>query len=558
MNRELLQRTFDSALQKQKSGELCEAIVLYNELLALFPESHEIRINLGVALKDVGDIEGAIAILRAAISIKNDSSSAWSNLGIALRLVGRLDEAIVAMRKSVELNDRSALGWNNLGLAHQDAGRMTEAIRCLDRALAIDPNIPAVQSNRLYALHFWDECDEQRLHDEHIAWAARHAQFSQPDPFENERMPDRKLKIGYVSGDLREHAVGRFMLPLLANHDRSLVEIHCYNTRPGAVDAFGLGLREHADHWHDIAALSDIEAVQLIRKDRIDILVDLSLHMANNRMLLFARKPAPIQATYLAYCSTSGLNKIDYRITDAFLDPSEGNESIYSEQSIRLPETYWCYQPAAELDEPNPLPALANGYITFGCLNNFCKITPATLKVWCEILRQVPNSRLILHAHEGSHRQAARDVLTSQDIDPSRLAFEGFKPLKEYLELYRRIDIALDSFPYGGGTTSCDALWMGVPLLTLRGQMAVGRAGVSILSNLGLQEFIAADATQYVQIAKSLAGDLPRLTELRKSLRGRMQRSPLMNSRRFAQNMESVYRQMWQAWCLKSPLVMER
>jgi protein O-GlcNAc transferase len=338
------------------------------------------------------------------------------------------------------------------------------------------------------------------------------------------------------------------VLPLLINHDHSQFEVHCYNTRPGPFDTFGYRLRSIAGHWRDIANLSDEDAAKLIRKDRIDILIDLSMHMANNRLLLFARKPAPIQATYLAYCSTTGLEAIDYRITDPYLDPPGQDDSIYAERLIRLPETYWCYQPATEVSEANSPPVLTAGHITFGCLNNFCKVTPPTLKVWFELLRTLPTARLILHAHEGSHRLHVCDLATGAGVDPARVTFVGFQPLHQYLEFYRQIDIALDSFPYSGGTTTCDALWMGVPVVTLSGPLAVGRGGVSILSHLGLTELIGHTTDEYVRIARDLASDLPQLSELRKTIRRRMQLSPLMDADRFARNMELAYRIMWKKW----------
>ena len=547
MNRETIQHAFDQAIQQQKAGAFAEAIAIYRHLLLSLPQSPEIRVNLGVALKDSGQVEEAITVLREALDIQPDSSSAWSNLGIAWRFIGRLDEAIPAFEKSIELNPNAPIPWNNLALTYQDAGRLDDAIRCFDRALAIDSSIASIGSNRLYALHFHERSTAKNLLEEHLRWARRHA-----DPLKDhirahfsDRSSHRRLKIGYVSGDLREHVVGRFLLPLLANHNLTEFEIYCYNSRAGAADALMQQLQSHASVWRDIANISDEAAAQMVREDRIDILVDLSMHMANNRLLLFARKPAPVQATYLAYCSTTGLDTIDYRITDPHLDPLGEDDGIYTEQSIRLPETYWCYQPASETAEPSRPPALTTGRITFGCLNNFCKVTPATFEVWLELLREVPTARLIIHAHEGAHRQQLFDRASSAEIDPARITFLGFQPLPQYMESYRQIDIALDSFPYSGGTTTCDALWMGVPVVTLSDKTAVGRSGVSILSNLGLTELIGQTPEEYAKIARDLAANLSRLSELRETLRPRMKQSPLMNADRFARNMESAYREMW-------------
>ncbi len=304
--------------------------------------------------------------------------------------------------------------------------------------------------------------------------------------------------------------------------------------------------------WRNIRGLSDEEIANAIRQDQIDILVDLTMHMADNRLLVFARKPAPVQLTYLAYCGTTGLDTMDYRLTDPFLDPPRQTGQLYSEQSIHLPQTYWCYQPVVEAPSLNELPPLKAGHVTFGCLNNFCKVTAPTLAAWRSLLQAVPQSRLLLHAQVGGHRDLAASFFAQRNISPDRLIFVRKVSTAEYMSTYQRIDMALDPFPYGGGTTTCDALWMGVPVVSLAGQTAMGRAGVSILSNVGLPELVAGDSEQYVAIAAALAQDLPRLSELRATLRDRMQASPLMDAPSFARNIEAAYREMWKRWCVKS------
>jgi protein O-GlcNAc transferase len=275
--------------------------------------------------------------------------------------------------------------------------------------------------------------------------------------------------------------------------------------------------------------------------------------MAYSRLLVFARKPAPVQVTYLAYCSTTGLETIDYRLSDPYLDPPGGDESCYSEQTIRLPETYWCYQMSLATPEVGPLPAAESDHITFGCLNNFCKVSEPTLAAWAKLLRAIPNARLLLHAYEGTHRQRVQERLEREGIEPKRVRFAGLRPSREYFDLYQQIDIALDTFPYGGGTTTCDALWMGVPVVSLVGKTAVGRGGLSILSNVGLPELVACSEEEYVRIASELARDLARLSNLRSTLRQRMERSPLMDAPRFAPNIEAAYREMWRKWCAEIP-----
>jgi predicted O-linked N-acetylglucosamine transferase (SPINDLY family) len=391
------------------------------------------------------------------------------------------------------------------------------------------------------------------IYEEHRRWNQQHAEplrkFIQPHT--NNRESERPLRIGYVSPDFRDHPVGRFLLPLLAAHDPNNFAVFCY-AEVHHPDRLTDLLHRHAKQWRNTVGLTDERAAELIREDQIDILVDLTMHMARNRLLLFARKPAPVQATYLAYCSTTGLNTIDYRLTDPHHDPPGVNDAYYSETSIRLPETYWCYSSVEQSPQVSLPPALGTGDVTFGCLNNFCKVSPEALDVWIQLLGATPKSRLILHAHEGSHRQRVWDSLQHQGIDPHRLRFVGMLPFYEYFNMYEQIDIGLDPFPYNGGTTTCDALWMGVPVVTLSGRTGVGRGGVSVLRNVGLTELIGETPEQYVRIATGLAGDLPRLAELRRTLRSRMQASPLMDAPRFARNIEAAYRQMWRNWCAQT------
>jgi predicted O-linked N-acetylglucosamine transferase (SPINDLY family) len=342
--------------------------------------------------------------------------------------------------------------------------------------------------------------------------------------------------------------VARFTLPILKWHDRGKFEAYCYAS--GATrDAVTDRLRQYADQWRDVAGLSDERLAELIREERIDILVDLTMHVGVNRLLVFARKPAPVQVCYLAACSSTGLSTMDYRLSDPFMDPPDAPTTYCSEETARLPESYWCYCPDEEREPPGPLPALETGQVTFGCLNNFAKVTPAMLAAWREILRGVPGARLLLHARGGSHCDQVRQSFGDEGIDPNRIEFVGHLPYAEYLHTYQRIDIALDTFPYVGGTTTCDALWMGVPVVSLVGKAPQSRGGLSILSNIGLPELAASSVEEYVGKAVTLAADLPRLADLRSGLRERMQRSPLTDAPRFTRNLEALFRSMWQRWC---------
>jgi predicted O-linked N-acetylglucosamine transferase (SPINDLY family) len=332
----------------------------------------------------------------------------------------------------------------------------------------------------------------------------------------------------------------------LETHDRQQFEIFCYSN-VAAPDFVTARLQPLASAWREIRALSDEQVAALIRRDQIDILIDLTTHGDGNRLLVFARKPAPVQVTWLGYPGTTGLATIDYRFTDPYLDPPGLFDACYSERSIRLPDTFWCYSPIA-LTPVSDLPALHNGTITFGGLNAFFKVNPGVLSLWARALHAVERSRLMMRVPEGCSRQWVLDTLKLEGISAERIEFVGRQPRGRYLETYHRIDIALDTFPYNGHTTTLDALWMGVPAVTLVGQTVVGRAGHSQLTNLGLPELIAQSTAEFVNIAATLASNLDRLRQLRSTLRPQMERSPLMDSARFTRNLETTYRQLWHTW----------
>jgi predicted O-linked N-acetylglucosamine transferase (SPINDLY family) len=534
-------------------GRLKESVDGFSRAIELNPGSAAAFNNLGNALRDQGKLAESVAALAKAIQLRPNFAAAFNNMGNALRDQGKLDESASAYLQAIALRPDYADAFSNLGNVRKDQGAMDEAIVCYNRAMALQPGNAGLHSNRLMAMHFHPAYDAAAIAAEHRRWNERHAarlRPARPEPVlaygagrSNSALGDGRLKIGYVSPDFRGHPVGRFLLPLLECHDYSQFEIFCYSD-VRAPDGLTERLRARADVWRNMVGQSDEHVADTIRRDGIDILVDLTMHSADNRLLVFARKPAPVQITYLAYCSTSGLDAIDYRLTDPWFDPPALGDANYSEKSLHLPETYWCYQPSHAAPETGPLPALAAGQVTFGCLNSFAKVSPAALMTWCRLLVAVPQSRLVLHAKAGSHRQRALDCFIREGLDPQRVTFAGFVPAAEYLRAYNEIDIALDPFPFAGGTTTCDALWMGVPVVSLAGRTAVGRAGVSILSNLGLPELIADSPEQYIKIAGELAGNLPRLSELRAGLRERMRQSPLTDAPRFARHVEAAYRKV--------------
>jgi predicted O-linked N-acetylglucosamine transferase (SPINDLY family) len=355
------------------------------------------------------------------------------------------------------------------------------------------------------------------------------------------------LRIGYVSADFREHASAFFLMPLLGNHDRREFEITCYANVP-APDATTERFVSLVDRWRNIVGVSDEQVAVDVRADQIDILVDLKLHTSDNRLLIFARKPAPIQVSWLGYPGSSGLKTIDYRLTDSYLEPA-GGANLFADHPYRLPDCFWCYDPLEDRPAVNSLPAIAAGYVTFGSLNNFFKVTDATLDLWAKVLLENADSRLLLLAPAGSARERTLEKLSRRGVDSGRVEFVARQSRQEYLRTYHRIDVCLDTIPYNGHTTSLDALFMGVPVLTRVGNSPVGRGGWTQLSNLGLQELAALDDGEFVRLAAGLAGDLPRLEKLRGILRGRMEESRLMDGPRFARGVEAAYRDVWQLYC---------
>jgi len=534
----------------KQTGQLAQSIASYRSSIALKPGLAEAHNNLAVALKENGQREESILASRQAIALRPNFAEAISNLGVSLEETGKLDEALAAYRQAIAVKPAYADALYNLGNLLKTIGELDQSIAAYRRVISLKPGFVEAHSNLVYAMHFHPACGTNTIAQELRFWNQQHAEPMKKfiRPHDNDRNPDRRLRIGYVSPDFREHPVGRFLLPLLANHDKERFEIFAYSNSIRS-DAMTQKLRSHIDAWRDITALSDSQAADQIRNDKVDILIDLTMHMAHNRLRLFAIKPAPVQITWLGYCSSTGLEAMDYRISDRHLDPPELDDSIYSERTIRLPETYWCYQPSISQLEINRLPALDRKQITFGCLNNFTKVSEPALNTWIKLLHAVPGSRLLLHAPPGVHRKSVLEKLRDAGIDSDSLHFADKVPAPAYFRLYHQIDIALDTFPYAGGTTTCDALWMGVPVITLAGKTAVGRGGVSILSNLNLPEWIAESEDRYVQIATHLANDVPALSKLRSTLRQRMEQSVLMDAARFTRGMESAFRSAWLDWC---------
>lgn len=503
----------------------------------------------GRALRAAGRFEAAADAYRRALALEPAFPEAANNLGNCLRIMWELDEAEAAYRSALAARPGFAEAWNNLGATLKNLGRADEALECFERAVDLQPSDPALHSNLVFARNYSSVDDRAPMDAEERRWHERHGQpwQSAARPTDIDRSPGRRLRVGYVSGGFREQAQSFFTVPLFELHDRQAFEIIAYSDA-AQEDAVTRRLRAATAQWRPIAGLSDDEAAEQIRRDRIDILVDLTAHSGPNRLPVFARKPAAVQASWLGYPGGSGLPAMDYRLTDPWLEPTGESGRSGAEIPLRLADTFWCYDPL--IDDParvegGQLPSRRNGVVTFGCLNNFSKTNGRTFALWARVLQAVPGSRLLLLAPRGSARRRALEAL---GVGAERIDFVEFQPRISYLQTYQRIDLCLDTFPCNGHTTSLDSWWMGVPVVSLRGQTPVSRAGYSFAQNLGLPEFAAGSADDYVAVAAGWAQEKARLASLRAGLRERMSCSPLMDRPRFARAMESAYRAMWAAY----------
>jgi predicted O-linked N-acetylglucosamine transferase (SPINDLY family) len=524
-----------------------EAIASYNEALRLRPDSAVTLSNLGSALRTRGQTEDAIKVLNRAVQLNPNLPEAYNNLGIALKETGRLTEAIAVYKRALSLRPNMGDAINNLGNAYKDSGNLPDAIACYGRSLVTGFVEPGVHSNMIYTLQFHPGYDDESLYREQRRFNEIYARPLADGirPHINDRSPERKLRIGYVSAYFYSQAESFFVAPLLENHDKENFEIHCYASVVRG-DQFTKRLRDASSVWHDVLGMKDGPLAERIQNDGIDILMDLAMHMAHNRMLLFARKPAPVQVTWLAYPGGTGLDAMDYRITDAHMDPFDKPTDYYREESIRLPDCWACYNPLADIPQVAPR---GDRPVTFGSINNPCKNNEQLLSLWARIIAGVPGSRLLIQAYADSDRQRIGDIFQRFGVGADRIEYIPRKPRLEYLRIYDKIDLCLDPLPYNGITTTCDALWMGVPVVTLSGRTAAGRAGVGILSTVGLPQLIAHTEDEFARIVTELANDPARLADYRATLRERMTKSQMMDGKSFAQKMEVAYRQMWHKWC---------
>ncbi|HUB24696.1 MAG TPA: tetratricopeptide repeat protein, partial [Tepidisphaeraceae bacterium] len=540
------QQMLELALREHQARRLEAAEAIYQQVLAVQPNQQDALNLLGVMAHQRGQYDQAVQWIARAISARPTEAAFFVNLGLALTGQKKSDEAIAAFGHAVRLRPDHADALNYLADAHMAAGEMASAVDYWRRAGEARPANAAWGSDLLYAMNFDPRQDAQAIARAGREWDRRHGEplRASISSHESSREPNRKLRIGYLSQDLKVHVVGFNLLPLLARHDHNQFEIFCYSSSETS-DEVTEHLKMCASGWRQIHSTPDAAVADMIRQDKIDILVDLSLHTRGNRLLVMARRPAPVQATYLGCLSSTGLSAIDYRISDPYLDPPETDVSVYSERTIRLPATYWCYHIHEVAPPVAPAPAERNGLVTFGCLNHYCKISDAALELWTLVLRAVPQSRLLVYSDSDRQRRTIAARLAAGGITTDRLEIVGRVKRSEYLARYHRIDMVLDTLPFAGGITTCDALWMGVPVVTLRGRTVAGRGSCSVLSNAGLTELIASTPREYVNIAANWRTWSGRRNELRP----RMQDSPLVDAQRFARDMEAAYRRMWTNYC---------
>ena len=533
-------------------GKLVEAQACYEEALRLDAGYAHVHTNLGNLFKLTGHFDKATEYLQAALRLDPTVAEAHNNLGGIYSDQGRIEDALTCFEEALRLKPELAQAHNNMGKIYTDMGRLDRAQTHFQTALRLDPRFSIAHSNSLYISNYRADIDTQTLFIEHVRWGEMHGKAAAVAPL-HDNAPDsgRRLRIGYVSADLRNHPVGYFIEQVISNHDKAEFDVFCYSNHV-ICDELTSRLRANATGWRTIAAQTDESVARQIREDGIDILIDLAGHTSANRLTMFALKPAPVQATWMGYIATTGLSAMDYIIADRHVVPP-GDECFYLEQVLRLPDSYLCFSPPEFSIETSLPPACSSQRITFGCFNNTAKLTADVITAWAGILDAIPDSQLYFKYGgfgDESTRAHYRSLFEKHGISGQRLRFAGRSPRRDLLRSYNEVDIALDPFPYNGGTTTVEALWMGVPVISLRGKRFVSRVGDSILTTAGMADYVADTVAMYVEMAVALASDTARLADLRRRLRGQLLASPLCNGALFTKNLEGAYRRMWQTWCL--------
>jgi predicted O-linked N-acetylglucosamine transferase (SPINDLY family) len=530
-----------------------EAAHAFTHAVRLRPDYAEAHSNLAAALNRLRRFADAEKAARRVIELRPKSGSGHVYLGSALSSLGRRDEALEAFRSAVALEPNLPGNWKALLAALEQAGQLSEAIESYQQAISLFPADLGLQSARLYLLHQHSDLSPEKIFNAHMEWGRNFSDSAagKIPSQDDDRSPTRKIRLCYISADFRDHPTARFIEPMLKAHDRDQFQVYCYSD-VGKPDEVTKRCREAVDAWRNICGHSDEQVGALIRQDGINILIDITGHMAGNRMALFAKKPAPIQVALPMYPGTTGLSALDYFFSDGWVDPPGKTEHLYVEKLVRLSPIGRCYQPDEKSPDTIPLPADVNGFVTFGALNRLSKVTDAMLASWAQIIAAVPNSRLKVLVEGPGGKKTSAAILARferQGFGPETVEFLGRQKRWQYLESLAACDICLDTFPYNGCTTTCDSLWMGTPVVTLVGETHVSRVGFSFLSQVGLAKLAAQTPVQYVETAVVLANDRQRLREIRTGLRERMWQSPLTNANQVTRAYEQALRGIWTTWC---------
>lgn len=525
-------------------GQVNDGIEQFRRYVALRPDDARGYNNLALGVANAGRPAEAVELLQKALSLNPNYPDAYNTLGLAYEALNRKDDAAASYREAVRLKPDFADAWSNLGTNLTEQGRVEEAIAALRTSLEVRPNSLPIVSNLLLTLNYSSHVTPEQVAAEHRKFGDVFTPTIPPSPLPTDPDPDRRLRIGYLSADFRQHTVAGFIETLLLHHDREKFHVSAYAHVPRPDDVT-TKLQKLADRWRFVNGLTDEQAAAQIRADKIDVLIDLSGHTAGNRLLTLAARPCPVQATLFGYPNTTGLKAVDYRITDAVSDPPGLTEPLYVERLLRLSGLAWAYQPPADAPPVTPLPAAAGDTFTFGCLNNAAKISDACLHAWAKLVQAVPGAKLVLLAGQSKcGAERLTKLFAEAGLAADRLDLLMRLPRKDYFEAYARFDLALDPFPYNGGVTTCDALWMGVPVLAVAGASYVSRQGASILTHVGSPEFIAESPEQMIELAKTWATNRDLLADIRTGLRGQVAKT-VGDGKAYVRTLEAGLRQAW-------------
>lgn len=532
------------------SGASDEALALFDKALSIKPDLYDALFGSGMAKQAAGDSRGAKNIFCDCLHIRPDDGLAHFRLGNIMREWNMLDLAATCFRNTLRFIPGHTQALMNLGEALQSAGEIEGSEKVFTDLIAREPGNHLANSNLLISMNYNPAHSSQKIYDAHRKWGAMIENgVVSTTRLENDKNPERTIRVGYVSSDFCKHPAASFLEPVLKNHDRTKFIVVCYS-QGGYHDGKTYEFKQVADIWREISLCEEDDAARLITRDKIDILVDCTGHMADNRLPLFARKCVPIQVAWIGYPNTTGLHAIDYRFTDNIVDPENG-PLLYSEKLVRLANGFCAWTPPENAPVVDESPCLKNGYVTFGSLHTLSRLNKQVIALWSRVLAGVPGSRLIIFRNTLNDEIIKRlsAWFSENNIGPERVAFQRDVPTAGHLSVYRDIDIALDTFPWSGHTTACEALWMGVPVITLRGDRSAGRMVASVLTHVGMSDWIAETQEQYISLAQHFSNNLETLASIRKNLRSNVQTSALCNGIACTREVETKLREMWKRWC---------